>query len=128
MLWMMPLMFGFLCLSFPSGLALYWLVSNVITIIMQYFITGWGALVPARARGPAGRDKKLKKRIALEGMHKEEAPVGADIIEPVSTQGEGLDREKPRDKRQDRGGGYSAHLRAIRRQPRKSKGHHPKRK
>jgi YidC/Oxa1 family membrane protein insertase len=45
MLLMMPLMFGFLTLMFPSGLALYWAVSNVIGIVTQYFVTGgWGYL------------------------------------------------------------------------------------
>lgn len=44
MLWMMPLMFGMLTLQFPSGLALYWIASNTIGIIMQYIISGWGGL------------------------------------------------------------------------------------
>ena len=45
MLLMMPLMFGFLSLSFPAGLGLYWAVSNIIGIITQYFVTGgWGYL------------------------------------------------------------------------------------
>jgi YidC/Oxa1 family membrane protein insertase len=45
MLLMMPFMFGFLTLTFPSGLALYWAVSNIIGIITQYFMTGgWGYL------------------------------------------------------------------------------------
>jgi YidC/Oxa1 family membrane protein insertase len=44
MLWMMPLLFAFMSLSFNSGLALYWLTSNVISIVMQYFISGWGSL------------------------------------------------------------------------------------
>jgi len=44
MLWMMPLLFTFMSLSFPSGLALYWLVSNIVSIVMQYFVTGWGSL------------------------------------------------------------------------------------
>jgi YidC/Oxa1 family membrane protein insertase len=55
---MMPLMFGFLTLMFPSGLALYWAVSNIIGIITQYFVTGgWGYLKfrspfkPAPAKG-----------------------------------------------------------------------------
>ena len=48
---MMPLMFGFLTLMFPSGLALYWAVSNMIGIITQYFVTGgWGYL---KLRSPA---------------------------------------------------------------------------
>jgi len=42
---MMPLMFGMFTLSFPSGLALYWVISNVIGILTQYFVTGgWGYL------------------------------------------------------------------------------------
>ena len=45
MLLMMPLMFGFITLMVPSGLALYWAVSNIIGIITQYFFTGgWGYL------------------------------------------------------------------------------------
>jgi YidC/Oxa1 family membrane protein insertase len=42
---MMPLLFGFITLMVPSGLALYWAVSNIIGIITQYFFTGgWGYL------------------------------------------------------------------------------------
>lgn len=44
MLWMMPLIFGFFALSFPSGLSLYWVASNIISMIMQYRVTGWGTL------------------------------------------------------------------------------------
>ncbi|MDA1188161.1 MAG: YidC/Oxa1 family membrane protein insertase [Chloroflexi bacterium] len=44
MLWMMPVMFGFFTLQFPTGLAIYWIVSNIIGIIMQGFITGWKPL------------------------------------------------------------------------------------
>jgi YidC/Oxa1 family membrane protein insertase len=45
MLLMMPLMFGLFTLMFPSGLALYWAVSNIIGIVTQYFVTGgWGYL------------------------------------------------------------------------------------
>ena len=50
---MMPLMFGFLTLMFPSGLALYWAVSNIIGIITQYFVTGgWGYLRPRSLSQP----------------------------------------------------------------------------
>jgi YidC/Oxa1 family membrane protein insertase len=44
MLWLMPLMFVFFTMQFPAGLALFWLISNVIGVVMQYFITGWGGL------------------------------------------------------------------------------------
>ena len=45
MLWMMPLMFGFFSMQFPSGLALYWVISNFVGIVIQGFITGWDPLV-----------------------------------------------------------------------------------
>jgi YidC/Oxa1 family membrane protein insertase len=44
MLWMMPILFTFFSFSFPSGLALYWLVSNIISVVMQYYVSGWGSL------------------------------------------------------------------------------------
>ncbi|MFC1945618.1 YidC/Oxa1 family membrane protein insertase [Chloroflexota bacterium] len=55
MLWMMPIMFTFLSLQFPSGLALYWVINNAITIAIQYRAGGWGGLVskkepPAKAK------------------------------------------------------------------------------
>jgi YidC/Oxa1 family membrane protein insertase len=40
MMWMMPLMFAFFTLRFPSGLALYWVATNVIGIVIQYFYQG----------------------------------------------------------------------------------------
>ena len=41
---MMPLMFALFTLMFPSGLALFWAVSNIIGIGIQYLVTGWGYL------------------------------------------------------------------------------------
>ena len=34
----MPVVFTFLFLNFPSGLVIYWLVNNLLTILQQYFI------------------------------------------------------------------------------------------
>jgi len=135
MLWMMPLMFAFLSLSFPSGLALYWVTSNIITIVIQYYVTGWGGLTGVFGRRVAVRDKKLKRRIALEGAPEEATPTVAETVEPTSTQQEvsstekeGLDHEGPGDKWQDRGGGYPARLRAVRRRSGKRRDHRPKRR
>lgn len=44
MLWGLPLFFGFLALVLPSGLPLYWVSSNIILIIIQARMTGWGTL------------------------------------------------------------------------------------
>lgn len=38
MLYAMPLMIGFFTYSLPSGLGLYWVVSNLVGIVQQYFI------------------------------------------------------------------------------------------
>lgn len=40
MLWMMPIMFGFFTLQFPAGLAVYILFSNIIGVVIQYFVGG----------------------------------------------------------------------------------------
>jgi len=40
MMFMMPLMFAFFTLQFPSGLALYWVATNVIGVVLQYFYMG----------------------------------------------------------------------------------------
>ena len=63
MLWMMPLMFGLIALSFPSGLSLYWVVMNLIGIVVQYFVMGWGGL----ARAPAG---KVTPEVGVSGKKK----------------------------------------------------------
>ena len=44
MLWAFPLMFGLFALSLPAGLSLYWVFSNIISIVIQYPVTGWGTL------------------------------------------------------------------------------------
>ena len=55
MLWMMPLMLTFFSFSLPSGLSLYWVVSNLIQMGIQYFITGWGNLLPTRVVEPVSQ-------------------------------------------------------------------------
>jgi YidC/Oxa1 family membrane protein insertase len=35
---MMPIMFGWITLSVPAGLALYWVAGNLFTIVQQYFM------------------------------------------------------------------------------------------
>ena len=36
---MMPIIFTFMFWSFPSGLVLYWLVNNILSIAQQWYIT-----------------------------------------------------------------------------------------
>lgn len=90
MLWLMPLMFGFFALTLPSGLSVYWVASNIIGIIMQYRISGWGDLripswssiksslrlgkkspqpanPPAKGDGASGVEKKIAKGTVQPG-------------------------------------------------------------
>ncbi|MCV2419226.1 membrane protein insertase YidC [Paucibacter sp. DJ2R-2] len=38
MMWIMPLAFSFMFFIFPSGLVLYWLVNNILSIAQQWYI------------------------------------------------------------------------------------------
>jgi len=45
---MMPVMIAYFAFITPAGLGLYWLISNCVSIIQQYFVTGWGGLRPQK--------------------------------------------------------------------------------
>jgi YidC/Oxa1 family membrane protein insertase len=71
MMWMMPLMFAMFTLMVPSGLALFWVVSNIIGIVTQYFITGWGSLF-ARAPAPVPQVAKEQSMETSEGAKQQQ--------------------------------------------------------
>ncbi len=65
MVYISPLMIAVFALQVPAGLGLYWFVGNVVGIIQQSFVVGWGNLLPRRSeqpptanlsRGPAPRN------------------------------------------------------------------------
>lgn len=119
MLWMMPIMFAFLTLQFPSGLALYWAASNIIGIVMQYFVTGWGGLViPGITTKKTSGDKKIKGQPVRQE---------AKTVEPVSSP-EGVDDGKHGVQRQDRGGSNPTRPGPIRRKPGEGGGQRRKRR
>ena len=81
MLWMMPLMFGFFTLSFEAGLATYWIVSNIVGIVIQGFVTGWEPLrtlykfrrPPAEpATAPAAAVAPAKKEAANDASNRDD--------------------------------------------------------
>jgi YidC/Oxa1 family membrane protein insertase len=122
MQWMLPLMFGFLSMTFPSGLALYWVVSSVIQIVMQYFATGWGGLVSPKAmlqtltaarQETKGRAVQQKERSAQSDISIDDTE--ADIIIEGSAKKEEESYGEPGSKRQDSRGGYTKSPRATRR-------------
>lgn len=61
---MMPLMFGYITLQYASGLALYFVISNIVGIAVQFAISGPGGLLggskgvsgTVRSAGAAGDD------------------------------------------------------------------------
>jgi YidC/Oxa1 family membrane protein insertase len=71
MVWMSPLMIGYFALNVPAGLGLYWFVGNCVGIIQQYFVVGWGNLLPGRWRADKPAPVDLKPRGGAKG--------GADI-------------------------------------------------
>ncbi len=53
MMMFMPFMFGFFALTFPSGLALYWVTNNLFTMAQQYLLGGRSKPVPVGAAAAA---------------------------------------------------------------------------
>jgi YidC/Oxa1 family membrane protein insertase len=68
---MMPLIFGWITISLPSGLGLYYVLSNVIGIVLQYAYVGggpinWRAMIglsqePVLPRALAAREAQLER-------------------------------------------------------------------
>jgi len=62
MVWMSPLMIGYFALNVPAGLGLYWFIGNCVGIIQQYFVVGWGNLLPGRNKVDSAPATGLKPR------------------------------------------------------------------
>ncbi len=89
MLVMMPLMFTFLSMSFPSGLALYWVTSNVISFVMQYFISGWGGLAPIKDKLIKRVDQLFKGKQGQDWKSRFSTPEKVEVVTDVTpTEGE----------------------------------------
>lgn len=81
---MFPALFAFITATMPSGLGVYFVISAVVGIVVQYFVTGWGGL--ARSK-PIPTYKQSRKQI-------EERVIESKVTEYMSDEeGEG-DEEK----------------------------------
>ena len=67
MVWMSPLMIGYFALNVPAGLGLYWFMGNCVGIIQQYFVVGWGNLLPGRRKAERPTAVDLKPRGGIKG-------------------------------------------------------------
>jgi len=109
---MMPLLFGFITLTLPSGLGLYFVVSAIFSIIVEYFIYGWGNLF-ARS----GAKQIPKKRAIKPGKYQ------TNIARQTSNPREGVKDGKSGSKRQDSGRSHSKGSGATGTQQRGGGGH-----
>ena len=78
MVWMSPLMIGYFALNVPAGLGLYWFIGNCVGIIQQYFVVGWGNLLPGRNKVDSAPALGLKARGSA-------GPKGGPDIGPKAT-------------------------------------------
>ncbi len=110
---MMPVMFGFFALNFPSGLAAYWIISSLVRMAIQGFTQGWKFVLPsslnfALPRGGAMPVKPVQKiaepRPAPSSADK---PITASPSKPnavISANGSKNTTSKKRSRRQARRG------------------------
>lgn len=106
MLFMFPVMFGMFSLFFPLGLVVYWVVSNMIGIVMQYLVTGRHKNSGAALSSP--RPSRLGP--TLSNVQPEEKEQGTD--------GE----SEPRANGENGGRGDRARDARTRRRPRRGRG------
>ncbi|MBI5879030.1 MAG: membrane protein insertase YidC [Chloroflexi bacterium] len=97
---MMPVMFGFFALNFPSGLAAYWIISSLVRMVFQGFAQGWSTVLPRMVGGgravPAPR-KPAPSAPAKDDNDDEPAdPPRPRQIAPVPPSGNGQSRRKNR--------------------------------
>jgi len=67
MTWMMPLVMVWITLSLPSGVGVYWVVSNIFSVFASYLVYGrsmsWRSLLPTPAGSPAPAATPSKKSL-----------------------------------------------------------------
>jgi YidC/Oxa1 family membrane protein insertase len=112
MTWMMPLMFFFWTSTAPSGLGLYWFVTNLVGIITQYFYLGrrldWRnifSLGMPQAPTPAARPNRPQQQAAASKAADKKQPAGPeadegdgaeDATDAAPSGGGGRDRRRKR--------------------------------
>jgi YidC/Oxa1 family membrane protein insertase len=83
----MPLMIIVFAVNYPSGLALYWVTSTLFSIVLQYFITGWGQLFTSpfhvpEAPPPPPAPRRTTAATARENGREREARVAPSRSAP----------------------------------------------
>ena len=108
MLWMMPVMFAWFTLTVPSGLAVYWTATNIIGVIMNYFVYGWkdrpwtDIFAPTNTQpgGSPRRPKPAGGAALTDGRSKRTTPAPTDGADERQSDAQSGSKRKER-----RGGG-----------------------
>ena len=90
---MMPLMMAFVTVTLPSGLGVYFLMTSVILIVVQYFIYGWKNVL-AKAPAPEAAPARSEKTKGAARRAEPETPARGTKEERKGWRGL-LDRLKP---------------------------------
>lgn len=99
MMMFMPIMFTYFTLTLPSGLSLYWVTSNILQIIQQYFVTGWGGL-KLPSVNITRTEKAEMERPSRDGTSDEESAEAASAeAAPVATSSKAKGQRSRRSRR-----------------------------
>ncbi|MGH2586304.1 MAG: YidC/Oxa1 family membrane protein insertase [Dehalococcoidia bacterium] len=110
MLWMMPVMFAWFTISVPSGLAVYWTVSNIIGIVMNYFVYGWNdrpwtdIFAPSNTQSGPRKPKPTGSAALTDDRSKRATPAPEDGADERQSDAQSGNKRKER----RRGGSQSA--------------------
>ena len=117
--WMMPLMFVWITISVPSGLGIYWVISNLASFLISIFVYGrkfnWRQVFIPLPSPPANQPKpaEAKAKVARPEEDDREEKKEEEIIEAEATPAPVT--KSPREKR-------SSHGRRRRRRDRRKDG------
>ena len=97
MTWMMPLMLVWITMSLPSGVGVYWVVSNVFSVFASYLVYGrrmsWRNLLPTPPATPA---KPARPKVQVDVPEEAEPSAPTEIKETRSNHGKRRGKRKKR--------------------------------
>jgi YidC/Oxa1 family membrane protein insertase len=98
MTWMMPLVLVWITLALPSGVGVYWVVSNIFSVFASYWVYGrrlsWRTLLPTAA---ATEPKRPRPKVQPDIQ--EEAEASAPLEAPKARSRHGKRRGKRKNRR-----------------------------
>ena len=116
MLWMMPIMFGFFTFQFPAGLAVYILFSNIVGILIQYYV---GGRQPVVILGKAYLGSTQARAELLDEAQDSTPIKDVDTENEIQSVGKDSDEQPPNVHREDRGRSNRRRTRGSRRRTRR---------